>query len=329
MFPNSRAHRPPTIAGSNSGKSAPGPGAGARTPAPVIVLECVLSWFALLSVAWPVAAGVPTRLDCMFEYCHPGRDHLDLGDDMLTALASGAGNPAVAGVLGLGAAGLAGVVVAMAWSVHARQIRVAEQLARRQFMVTTDADMTGSANGNGHRAEEARGANGAGAAVPVIIEGPDTVVTGEQARYRVRRSGDRKVVSWAAGGGSVAQSPDPTHPEELLLIADQPGDLMVSVRVREGMAERRVTKPVTAVADVTTPTPPFTLRLFLHAWGLVAVSVLIVGFAGALDALGSITSADFIALVVPLAALLGVVAVARGSGDGTSRPGTARKKSTP
>src|SRR5215472_13531547 len=258
MFPNSRAHRPPTIAGSNSGKSAPGPGAGARTPAPVIVLECVLSWFALLSVAWPVAAGVPTRLDCMFEYCHPGRDHLDLGDDMLTALASGAGNPAVAGVLGLGAAGLAGVVVAMAWSVHARQIRVAEQLARRQFMVTTDADMTGSANGNGHRAEEARGANGAGAAVPVIIEGPDTVVTGEQARYRVRRSGDRKVVSWAAGGGSVAQSPDPAHPEELLLIADQPGDLMVSVRVREGIAERRGIKSVTAVPDMTPPPAPST-----------------------------------------------------------------------
>jgi len=286
----------------------------------VIVLECVLSWFALLSAAWPVAAGVPTRLDCMFEYYHPGRDHLDLGDDMLTALASGAGNPAVAGVLGLGAAGLAGVVVAMAWSVHARQIRVAEQLARRQFMVTTDADMTGSANGNGHRAEEARGANGAGAAVPVIIEGPDTVVTGEQARYRVRRSGDRKVVSWAAGGGSVAQSPDPAHPEELLLIADQPGDLMVSVRVREGIAERRGIKSVTAVPDMTPPPAP-TMRALLNWWGLVVVAVLIIGFAAALDALGSLSSADFIALVAPLAALLGVLAVTRGTGDPASRPG--------
>jgi len=252
---------------------------------------------------------------------------------MLATVTAGASHPAVAALLGLGAAALAGLVVAMAWGVQVRQIRLAEQLARRQFIA---ADEAGggfpAANGSaGHEVavEEARaGANG-GAIPPVVIDGPETVVTGEQARYRVPPSGGRKVVSWAAGGGAVAQSPDPTHPEELLLIADQPGDLMVSVRVREGMAERRVTKPVTAVADVTTPTPPFTLRLFLHAWGLVAVSVLIVGFAGALDALGSITSADFIALVVPLAALLGVVAVARGSGDGPSRPGTTRKKSTP
>ena len=240
---------------------------------------------------------------------------------MLTALASGASHPAVAGVLGLGAAGLAGVVVAMAWSVHARQIRVAEQLARRQFMVTTDAAMAASANGNGHRAEEARGANGAGPA-PVIIEGPDTVVTGEQVRYRVRRSGDRKVVSWAAGGGSVAQSPDPAHPGELLLIADQPGDLMVSVRVREGIAERRGTKSVTAVPDMTPPPTP-TMRALLNWWGLVVVAVLIIGFAAALDALGSLSSADFIALVAPLAALLGVLAVTRGTGDPAARAGSA------
>jgi len=252
---------------------------------------------------------------------------------MLAAVTAGVSHPAVAALLGLGAAALAGLVVAMAWGVQVRQIRLAEQLARRQFIA---ADEAGggfpAANGSASHevaVEEARaGANG-GAIPPVVIDGPETVVTGEQARYRVPPSGGRKVVSWAAGGGAVAQSPDPTHPEELLLIADQPGDLMVSVRVREGMAERRVTKPVTAVADVTTPTPPFTLRLFLHGWGLVAVSVLIVGFAGALDALGSITSADFIALVVPLAALLGVVAVARGSGDGPGRPGTTRRKSTP
>jgi hypothetical protein len=206
-------------------------------------------------------------------------------------------------------------------------------MARRQFLVTDEAGADSpAANGNGSpevALEEARvGANG-GAVPPVVIDGPETVVTGEQARYRVPPSDSRKVVSWAAGGGSVAQSPDPSHPDELLLIADQPGNLMVSVRVREGMTERRVTKPVIAVPEVTAPGPPFTLRLFLHGWGLVAVAVLIVGFAGALDALGSITSSDFIALVVPLVALLGVVAVARGSGDGPGRPRTGRGKSTP
>ena len=242
--------------------------------------------------------------------------------------AAAASNPAIAGVLGLGAAGVAGAVVAMAWSVHARQVRVAEQLARRQFIAVGEADTAGSANGNGNgngrpraaATRQADGAAGASQPVPVIIEGPDTVITGEQVRYRVRPNGAGKVMSWAAGGGSVAQSPDPAHPDELLLIADQPGDLMVSVRVREGMAERRGTKPVTAVPDMT-PATPFTLRALLNWWGLVVVAVLIVGFAGALDALGSLTSSDFIALVAPLAALLGVIAVARGPGDAASRPG--------
>src|SRR5260221_1315211 len=82
----------------------------------------------------------------MFEYCRPDRDRPDLGDEML--LAAGASHPAVAGLLGLGAAGLAGAVVAMAWSVQARQIRLAEQLARRQFMVTAGADAAGRTNGS-------------------------------------------------------------------------------------------------------------------------------------------------------------------------------------
>ena len=93
-------------------------------------------------------------------------------------------------------------------------------------------------------------------------------------------------------------------------------------RVREGLNERRATKTVTAVPEVPDPSPPFTLRLFLHGWGLVVVAVMIVGFAGALDALGNFTSSDFIALAVPLAALLGVIAVARGSGDASGRTGS-------
>ncbi len=147
------------------------------------------------------------------------------------------------------------------------------------------------------------------------------MVTGEQVRYRIRSSGPQQVVSWAVGGGSVSQAPDPAHPNELLLIADQPGNLTIIARIREGLTERRETKAVTAVADVTPAMPPFTLRMFLHGWGLVAVAVLIIGFAGALDALGNFTSSDFIALVVPLAALLGMIAVARGTADAGSRPG--------
>jgi hypothetical protein len=176
-----------------------------------------------------------------------------------------------------------------------------------------------SGNGNGHGGGNGHG-KGSGNGTLVVIDGPDTVVAGEQARYRVHPPGRHTVVSWAVGGGSVSQTPDPAHPDELLLMADQPGSLTVMVRAREGMTERRATKPVTAVPDVPDPAPPFTPRLFLHGWGLVAIAVLIVGFAAALDALGSLSSSDFIALATSLAALLGVLAAVRGASD-TSTPG--------
>jgi hypothetical protein len=242
------------------------------------------------------------------------------------AAAADPSHPAVAALLGLGAAGLAGAIVAMVWNVHARQIRLAERLARRQFIVAGETGPAARAadQGGPQAPEAAERVNGTGQAVPVVIDGPDTVVTGEQARYRVRPSGNRKVVAWAVGGGSVSQSPDQSHPDELLLIADRPGDLTIIVRVRDGMTERRGTKSITAVPDMT-PAPPFTLRLFLHGWGLVAVAVLIAGLAAALVALGNLASTDFIALVAPLAAVLGVVAVARGMGDasGGHSPGSA------
>jgi hypothetical protein len=274
----------------------------------------------------------------------------------MLAAAAGTSQPILAGLLGLGAAGLAGAVVAMAWSVHARQIRLAELLARRQFILTgepaapeqplnghaaTDAALAevqetleavgargapgdrkapgppGSSAGSG-----SHGGRGAAAARPgkLVIEGPETVVVGEQVRYRVRPSAVGTAVTWAAGGGSVSQASDPAHPDELLLIADRPGTLMLHVRVREGLTERRETKSVTAVPDVTPAASPFPLRLFLHGWGLVVVAVLVIGFAGALDALGNLTAADFIALVVPLTALLGVIAVVRGASEPGARP---------
>ena len=260
-----------------------------------------------------------------------------------------AGHPAVAVLLGLGAAGLGALVVAMAWNIHVRQFRLAELLARRQFTGTADARPAGYAvNGNGdaeaalQEAAETGGPPGSGGstgsggptgsggketASPVVVEGPDTVVTGEQARYRAKLSGGGTVVSWAVGGGAVSQSPDPDHPDELLLIADQPGSLTVIVRVRKGLAERRATKTVIAEAEVPPPAPPFTLRLFLQGWSLAVIAILVIGFAGALVALGSFTSADFIALAVPLTALLVVAAVLRGPGEAPERRGTARGQS--
>ncbi len=238
---------------------------------------------------------------------------------LVAAAAEVSGNPGVAALLGFGAAGLAAGVVAMAWNIHVRQFRLAEHLARRQFIVPppTAAQQAGAAPA----AEEHKRVNGTGSSPPVVIDGPDTIVAGEQARYRLRPASSYKVVAWAVGGGSVSQSPDPAHPDELLLIADRPGNLTIIVRVRDGMTERRGTKSIVAVPDAT-PTPPITLRLFLHGWGLIAVAVLVAGFAAALDALGNLTSSDFIALVVPLVAVLGVVAATRGMQEPPSRHGS-------
>jgi hypothetical protein len=270
------------------------------------------------------------------------------------AAAAGTSQPVLAALLGLGASGLAGAVVAMAWSVNARQIRLAELLARRQFILT-GAPAAPEPPVNGHAGTEAalaqvqealetvgareaqtgqkaqstpsthagnagnggHGGRGTASARPskLAIEGPETVVVGEQVRYRVRPTTVGTAVTWAAGGGSVSQAPDPAHPDELLLIADRPGSLMLHVRVREGLAERRETKSVTAVPEATPGASPFPLRLFLHGWGLVVVAILVIGFAGALVALGSLTAADLIALVVPLTALLGVIAVVRGTSE--------------
>jgi hypothetical protein len=230
----------------------------------------------------------------------------------------------------------------MAWSVHIHQIQLARHLARRDAAAPADDTVTAhAANGNGTLAHIANGngvprqpddtrepapaprpglappappAPSGPPGPPTAIEGPDSVVTGELARYRVRRSTTQQVVSWAAGGGSVSQTADPAHPDDLLLVAERPGNLTVSVRLREGLTERRETKAVTAVDNAEATGPPVTLRLFLQDWPLATVAVLVVGFAGALVALGSLAAADFVALVAPLAALLGVVAATRRSG---------------
>ena len=60
------------------------------------------------------------------------------------------------------------------------------------------------------------------------------------------------------------------------------------------------------------------------------MAVLIVGFAGALDALGNLASSDFIALVAPLAALLAVTLITRGTGEASSsRPVTGKNPARP
>jgi len=79
------------------------------------------------------------------------------------------GHPAVAALLGLGASALAALVVAMAWNVHVRQLRLAELLARRQIIAPAEeaaehpaeAAAPAAVNGGGHRSGGGNG-NGGG-----------------------------------------------------------------------------------------------------------------------------------------------------------------------
>lgn len=263
--------------------------------------------------------------------------------------AADAGQTVVASILGLGAAGVAGGVIAMAWSLHLHQIQLADRLARRETgepagpagnVIPVQA-MNGNARlevaaGNGVPYPPAGGSRAPRVTAvprptPPAIEGPDSVVIGEQARYRVYRSDAQQVVSWAAGGGAVSQASDPAHPDDLLLVADRPGNLTVSVRLREGLAERRETKAVTAVANPEAAMPAIASRLLLQDWPVITVVVLVAGSAAALVAVGSLAVGDFIALVVPLTAVLAVLAATRGTGG---RPGlcprfTRRRQSPP
>src|SRR5215469_12310793 len=90
------------------------------------------------------------------------------GGDMFAAAAADPSHPAVAALLGLGAAGLAGAVVAMVWNVHTRQIRLAERLARRQVLVIPDAGTPGQhGSPAGEQAGRGNGtAAGSGPAAP-------------------------------------------------------------------------------------------------------------------------------------------------------------------
>ncbi len=76
-----------------------------------------------------------------------------LADGAVLAEGAGASHPAVAVWFALGAAALAAVVVVMAWSVNARQIRLAELLVRRQFLVIADTGAAGRALDEGAEVE--------------------------------------------------------------------------------------------------------------------------------------------------------------------------------
>src|ERR1700761_3085333 len=99
----------------------------------------------------------------------------------MAALAD-AGQTVVASIMGLGAAGVAGGVVAMTWSLHLHQLQLGARPAKRA---------AGEAGAGENAAEDlvpAMNGNGQAKTAASAIEGPDSVIIGEQARYQVRRT---------------------------------------------------------------------------------------------------------------------------------------------
>jgi hypothetical protein len=111
--------------------------------------------------------------------------------------------------------------------VHARQIRLAEQLARRQFIVTGDTGAAApAANGRGSpeaAVGEVEAAVGLGPAPPVVIDGLDTLfevvlIAGRCGQLLAGRPGGSQVGELAGSVGEHAPAswPSsrrmPTHP---------------------------------------------------------------------------------------------------------------------
>ena len=136
---------------------------------------------------------------------------------MFVALAGNASHPTVAALLGLGAAGLAAAVVAMAWSVHARQIRLAERLARRQFLVIPDAGTPGQ---HGSPAAGEQAGRGNGTAVTGLVP-RRSVIPSRTRTMSVRSPGWSAIKSsssgWAGSGDCETAPPPAAHATTLRL----------------------------------------------------------------------------------------------------------------
>jgi len=122
------------------------------------------------------------------------------------------GHPTVAVLLGLGAAGLGALVVAMAWNIHVRQFRLAELLARRQFTGTADARPAGyAANGNGDA--EAGPQEAAGTGGPTGSGGKENTSRGRTrwspASKRVTGQSCPGAAPWCRGRSAAARCRSP------------------------------------------------------------------------------------------------------------------------
>ena len=206
----------------------------------------------------------------------------------------------------LGAIGLGAGILWLVNRVHTLQKSLAQATIRRGGSVQVQ---TQSTTGGGKELGEA-----AGTPAPLTITGPDEVQVNTPGEFIVEPVDNPQ---WGVTGIS-AYARDLKDPRTFVFTPHEEKDA-VTIGV-SGSAGRSGSKTVRVLPAV--PPAPFVLELVVRNWGLVLIAVAVVFGAIALGLTGHLTGGNFVALVAPVAALLGVTAATAGrsgGGDGAKQ----------
>ncbi len=212
-------------------------------------------------------------------------------NDEPTDMESWAALVAILGAIIVGAA-----VVVMVDRAHRAQEELAAAALARGTPVTSS---TTSATASG----------GFEALVDALaITGPDRLVVGESGAYSVEASVENP--TWRLSGiTAYAQRLASAH--ELVLTPNEAiAELTVIVEAGTQIGQK------TVKVDPAPKPPAFVIQLATRSWGLVVVATAVVFGAVALGLTGHLDGGNFVALVAPLAALLGVTSIREGRSEG-------------
>jgi hypothetical protein len=215
---------------------------------------------------------------------------------------------------------LGGMVVSLVRKVHESQAGLARRVLSHGGEVTTRSasaaygDESRLAENEVDAAEDPNAGGTTNQQPPAAVTGPAALTVGTQADF-IASGGDPAAMTWTVDGLS-SYSRASSEPGKLRLTANATGTGEVTLTTGSDVVHH----PITVVAA-----PPagggFQMQLVIRNWGLIVVAIGIVFGAVALGLAGVLDGASFIALVAPLAALLGVTAAAgrggSGGGDGS------------
>jgi hypothetical protein len=228
----------------------------------------------------------------------PGATSAPTGGELLAAVAT-----LIAGAV------LGGMVILLVRRTHELQATLARKALAHGESISTQ--IGAAAAGEERLLEGEPGGEGGGAqgAAPIAITGPDEITVGAPAEYTATGGGDAGLV-WTVTGLSSYERTQST-PRTMTVIPRSPGEGTVSLTDGTLVGAHKLK----AVAE-TTGSGSFQLQLAIRNWGLVVVAIGIVFGAIALGFAGILDGAQFIALIAPLAALLGVTTAAGRSSSG-------------